>query len=47
MFGQGGGMERAESLAEARRAVLPSLPAAREGSLALPTEPLSRQASIS
>lgn len=41
---QGTGLDRAESLAEARRAVLPSLPAAREASQALPAEPLSRQA---
>lgn len=41
---QAPGMDRAESLAEARRAVLPSLPAAREASQALPAEPLLRQA---
>lgn len=41
---QGPGMDRAESLAQARRAVLPSLPAPREASQALPAEPLLRQA---
>ncbi|KAK9840763.1 hypothetical protein WJX81_003132 [Elliptochloris bilobata] len=40
---QGAGMDRVESLAEARRAVLPNLPVAREASQALPAEPLSRQ----